>query len=47
MVYRIEPVVCKDGKTVWQLFENNNLVQTFDTYCKAVEYRNYYRRMMI
>ena len=44
--YRIVPVHCKDGKTVWKLYENHNLIQTFPTYCKAVEYRDYYKRMM-
>lgn len=44
--YRIVPVHCKDGRTVYKLYENNNLIQTFSKYCNAVEYRDYYKRMM-
>ena len=44
--YTIKSVKCKDGKIVYKLYENNNLVQQFSSYKNAVEYRDYYKRMM-
>ena len=44
--YIIKSTLCKDGKKVWILYENNNIVQTFNSYRKALDYKDYYARAM-
>lgn len=46
MTYKITALRIEHNKTIWGLYENDNLVKEFDNYNDAVKYRSLYRRLM-